>query len=709
MKQLFWALAIGAASNAWAQHSDWTTYRSQLRVKDIVECNGDIWVTTDRGVCRMNKTTMQPVFYDKSNSRLPDGHAQTITKDAAGNIWIGTYDLALVRVPADGSEWEVIPYPTLTNGVRVYSSTTDAAGNVWLGSSHGLLKYDGNQWQNMPITGVPDANNQPIWEIAVNSAGTVYAASSKLLVYENGIWSERDTANTVHAYTDAYICLENDTTVWYFTDAHVAHRYDGHHWQQWYYHSAIGTPALPDAPNISNLKMQVNSNNGTVYCSSYSKIMAFDGQDWTVTCDVSGDLFANLEAFYRDDNNDYWAFGKNRFTRKNATNTVSNAFVTLYPFNVFTTFANDRNGKLYLPNYTQGIYDTDWNKELAVVGNDTIPTYELMTFDGENEKWMMARVNGAPVVVEQQGSDWVMHDAASTGGLFPADDGNGGYVYFFDIAANNQGKVWVTYEDYSIFQYQNGTWSHLTNIVPANAWISGFSDDAQGNFWWTEYAQGSGAFSLKKYDGNAVSTYTYPVNNGYLIRPTIDENQHVWVVLSAGNIAKFDGSTWTTVSYPSTAGAERILSKNGQLFVATSGDGVWHYDGNTWTQQTTANSGLSTNDLRTAAFDENGDLWLLNNQGAAIDVWHLGLLSGIQTPATPAAAFTLYPNPAQTQIVIKMDLMGNEKVQILSANGQLMLQQYAPATERLTLDISHLAAGLYWLQVDGIAQPFVKR
>jgi Secretion system C-terminal sorting domain len=70
----------------------------------------------------------------------------------------------------------------------------------------------------------------------------------------------------------------------------------------------------------------------------------------------------------------------------------------------------------------------------------------------------------------------------------------------------------------------------------------------------------------------------------------------------------------------------------------------------------------------------------------------------LSRPVVPTSV-QLFPNPAQDQLTIKGIGMNVEAVQVLNLQGQLLLQRDGIGRDRLRLDVSELAKGMYFVRV----------
>jgi len=74
-----------------AQNPDWINYTNGNSISSIAEEVSDIWVGTNGGLLNINKISEDELFYNRSNSGLPDNYVTSIEIDSEGTKWIGTF------------------------------------------------------------------------------------------------------------------------------------------------------------------------------------------------------------------------------------------------------------------------------------------------------------------------------------------------------------------------------------------------------------------------------------------------------------------------------------------------------------------------------------------------------------------------------------------------------------------------------------------
>lgn len=131
--------------------------------------SGELWLTTYNGVKRFNKYTKNVIelHHKPGNSNsLPHQFANAITKDADGNIWIGTTSgLSNIRISDSGEalfhNFKYNEYdPNSISDNAILSLHTDYSGNVWIGTSgNGICVYSRNNKKFQHIKSIPGVKN----------------------------------------------------------------------------------------------------------------------------------------------------------------------------------------------------------------------------------------------------------------------------------------------------------------------------------------------------------------------------------------------------------------------------------------------------------------------------------------------------------------------------------------------------------------------
>ncbi|MEN3039651.1 MAG: hypothetical protein ABDI07_11010 [Candidatus Kryptonium sp.] len=73
-----------------SQNPEWINFTYGNSVLAIAFEGNYVWVGTSGGLVRLDRTTGERIFYNRSNSGLPANIVLAINIDERGNKWIGT-------------------------------------------------------------------------------------------------------------------------------------------------------------------------------------------------------------------------------------------------------------------------------------------------------------------------------------------------------------------------------------------------------------------------------------------------------------------------------------------------------------------------------------------------------------------------------------------------------------------------------------------
>jgi ligand-binding sensor domain-containing protein len=126
------------------------------------------------GPARPANTPGEWLLYDSGNSV----YALLAQGD---NVWAGTSSGIVRWEPATG-QYERFTAANGLNLTQVFDLAVDSAGQLWAAGWEGLAIYDGATWQHIPQSemGLPDA---PLRAVAIHPDGTVWAGGDEYFDY----------------------------------------------------------------------------------------------------------------------------------------------------------------------------------------------------------------------------------------------------------------------------------------------------------------------------------------------------------------------------------------------------------------------------------------------------------------------------------------------------------------------------------------------
>jgi len=200
MKKIIFVLVLFSFlyTISFAQNDNWDNINSGgKKITALAEYENYIWVGTDIGLIKLNKTDGSIDIFDKT-SGLPGNYITAIAIDNNGNIWFGLssseYGISYGLVKYDGANFNL--YNTSNSDLPSNNITAlciDEEGILWIGCSQILsysciVKYDGVDWITY------DANNSllpagaVIKSIATDSTKLWVGTHGGLVSFDGTIW-----------------------------------------------------------------------------------------------------------------------------------------------------------------------------------------------------------------------------------------------------------------------------------------------------------------------------------------------------------------------------------------------------------------------------------------------------------------------------------------------------------------------------------------
>jgi len=216
------------------------------------------------------------IVYNKGNSGLPDNKILSLTIDALGNKWVGTYEGGLAKF--DGTNWTT--YNTDNSNIPanyINSVAIDALGNKWVGTyGSGLTKFDGTRWTtyNTGNSGIPD---NYINSVAIDALGNKWVGTyaSGLTKFDGVNWTTYNTGNSSipNNYINS-VAIDASDDRWIGTKSEIT-KFNGTSWTTY---------------NNPNFKLPFNSISEIIIDISENKwigthnggLVKFDGTTWTI-------------------------------------------------------------------------------------------------------------------------------------------------------------------------------------------------------------------------------------------------------------------------------------------------------------------------------------------------------------------------------------------------------------------------------------------
>src|SRR4030042_6779078 len=599
-----------------AQNSEWLFYPKASIITCFAETGNYLWIGSIAGLVKMNKTTGEKTYYNKSTCPIQDNYITDIEVGNNSTIWFGTLNSGIVKF--DGLEWEV--YNTF-NSPLIYNASSDieidSDNNRWIATNlnyGGLTCFNGAEWKNY------------------NSS------NSKLPIdYVSCIFSE-------------------GTTVWVGCVGRLV-KIDGANW----------TIYITSNSNISgnSILEMVNDSKGNLWLLHSGGLEKYDGNSFSVIDATNSNIQKRTNASMSIDKNDViWTGCRNSLSDIGGVLVFNGSFWTKFDTinspisdaDIYTIFA-DESGYVWIGGATNGLVDQKqgelWKQfnpsriELNIndggisnilfdkVDNIYLHTgTELLKYNWIN--WNLLRKYDESYRVFATDMDGNLYERSKKT-LFKYDGINwvdisadipyGNDDIGYEIVIDNLNNIWIdcilkviTTPD-SGYQIQEGlafnSGQEWIIDKTLDSLITGLSIyDIKIDLWnniWLGTNKG-----LIKY--NRTELEVYDMSNSLVSSDntrciTIDSLNNIW--LSDGNfgLIRFNGAIWEHYPHPelytyTNSGSELKTDIDGSIWQRTLFK-IIRFDGKTWTTLDGNNSPLPTNENVTAlSIDKYGNKWI---------------------------------------------------------------------------------------------------
>ncbi len=672
---------------------EWVSYKSEQQINDLVETDDEMLMATDAGLVVVNKLTLEKTIFNKSNSNLANDHIQRIAMAPNGDVWIGTYDIIMMRF--DGSDFEDAETPLSADydpdNTNLYDFEIAPNGDFWFGSNDGVFHKSGQNWSTYDQEEI-GADFFEAWDIAINDEGEVFLGSSFIHKFANGEWSNISEDTQMLSYLDAELFFSSTGDLFYSGDLERIGRYDGQEWQLFDYPGVNGFEAMGFRED----------QNGNVYLNTLqNSIFQFENNNWVPIENEQTLAFENRTPFYYiDSEGNEWLNDRVYFSVKDDEElrfgTISE--YTLESNSIRNIHKSDE-GNLYFLNGSE----------------DVIP---VLTPTGE---WLTLPLPDFQLAADQ------INDI-----LYLADDniwlGSFYGLYHFDgtewtwemlepcrsFVRDSQGKIYVQtnsrvhiIEDGEISEYTSDN-SGISSLI-----ISGIAVDANDNLWIASF-DWDGASAIQKLSTDGTWTTYSGDDHPEFGRPGFDihfDNEgNMWVVDDIKGVIKFDGTTFSNPILDNAAQLENtdIFSMtsdaSGKMYFAHQTGVVTFFNGE-WEDliiEEVAN--VSSSHKATIEMDDQGTLWW-GSQSFGLYSYATGISTSVASEIELNKDFSVYPNPATDYFVLDFNLNESAKVKVFVYNtlGQLQssydLGQLAGGQNQETINVEGLPKGLYTVQL----------
>ena len=518
---------LATSIQIYSQNPQWLYFTNKKTILSLAKEGDYLWVGTSAGLVKLNTVDGRTIFFNKTNSVLPENTINAIAIDSSGNKWFGT-NYGLVKY--DGINWNVLN--TSNSGLPSNKITTITIENndvIWFGTDGGgLAKFDGTNWTvfntNNTEFGLP---GNEIWTLEIDNKGIKWIGTNYgMASYSETQWfTHYNTGNTpIPSNYISSIAIDDSQNIWIGTDGSGLAKFNGSSWK---IYNVTNSP-LPS----KYITALAADNSDNIWIGTQGGLVKFDGLNWIIYNKLP---FKSILSFLID-NNLKWVGsdgeGLVKFDEKNYTfyntsnyplpdNRITNIYIDSKDTKwIGTSYIHD-----YSWPYLDGLTRIDSSNWVVITENGIMGHINDMVIDKNNNLWLGALFG----LTRYDPSNFTINIVLALGDSI---DG------IKTVEIDNFGNLWVA--GIGIGKYDGINWSidHTKNIED-------LAFDKNGNLWASSSGMRYG--KLWKFDGNYWIDYWVPgypdVGSRYL---AIDSIGNIWATTYGGGLAKFNGTNWTS-------------------------------------------------------------------------------------------------------------------------------------------------------------------
>lgn len=650
-------LLLLSATMSFAQEN-WVNLITPQHIHEIYEIDNKLYCATEGGLIIYDQAT-QVIERQLVTDDIPSHRVEDITQDAAGSIWIGTYDNGLARKATDGWEHLTIEQ-TVTDDLLTYCMEFDDNGALWAGTSRGLFKYENNTWEQ--------ETNSAIWDMEKDDQGIIHIGGEVPGRLEDGVLVEYDYLEHGFGNTYRFSHIDygpNGSFYWVSGETEVV-IYDGTTWTT-YDSDEIGVFNTPGGQDPTDI---IYTATGEVWVAFLKNgIYKFDGNNWEHIY-VTEEL--EHVKFIENSNGDFI------ISIDNVLYEYDNGFNEMVDLSI----GFDGNEVKIAPN-EQG--------EMLVLRDD-----QLLKYDTELNPTVLSTL---PEVDDYSNLDFINHPDGSVGFI----DTESGETHYNGQGQNNTPAGFLvgsvrdyiidSYGDYWLMTYSGIVRNSQGNMTvydgnntpfPAGNYadFETITEDRNGDIW-------AGTREVVARWERATQTWVefheLVVLNNYPTCLYVDEDNALWAGYGKvfGNaesaLARLDGDTWTLYTTQNSNIESNVVSDirqiDGRLIFATRA-GMSIFDGTDFINFNRDNSYIGSAYCNKIQEDGQGNIWIASEIAGSTGHGGISIYKGSITNTQEATENTsipihLFPNPTKTFFQIDIEEIPAE-IQVFDLNGRLV-------------------------------------
>jgi ligand-binding sensor domain-containing protein/serine phosphatase RsbU (regulator of sigma subunit) len=339
--------------------------------------NGNIWIGTQKGVCRVKETNGSIKIVDHKDGSLNEFMIYSIIEDKSGDIWFGTQGAGLIRYDSKSKSSQTI---TMVNGLpgnAIPGLMKDREGNIWISCwGYGVLEYISTGFVHYSTTE----------GLTRNSAGRILQDGNSILV-NTGDAVNVINGSSVSVFKEKFSGKINDmckspSGILWVAGAEGLMSYENNKIRSFSNPNELG--AFPPTSITSDSK-------GNVWCSSeFGKLSCYNGQTFK-NYSVGDGLKSDYIYFIHADKKDNiwictWASGLCKFDGKRFVYYTKKEGL---PSDNVMVITEDQHGNFWIGTYGGGISFYDGKQFRTISRKDGLNDDGIvaLVFDDSHYLW----------------------------------------------------------------------------------------------------------------------------------------------------------------------------------------------------------------------------------------------------------------------------------------------------------------------------------
>ncbi|MEI6122647.1 MAG: T9SS type A sorting domain-containing protein [Bacteroidota bacterium] len=301
-------------------------------------------------------------------------------------------------------------------------------------------------------------------------------------------------------------------------------------------------------------------------------------------------------------------------------------------------------------------------------------------------------------------------------GAVPFDTLSGSWVTPYVMDANNGDILWAGYQEVYKTTDAAGSWTQLSTNLSGGENLNNLVVGANNNNY--IYASSSEYLYVSTDGGANWNTYN-PAPGQFISYITLDPDNatRIWMTITSNGSDKVLYSPNAGVTFTDITGNLTNMGFNCIAFQKNANDALYvgteigiFYKDTTMTNWISFNTDLPN--VKVNELEINYGIGKIRAATYGRGIWEATLYNQTSIQEMFAANFKVYPNPAKGVVNIQLDksLSGKLHIKLFTIVGSVAKQSQADANGQLiSLDVSSLVAGSYFLRISSASGTFTKK